>query len=252
MDEPRRDPRRIIAAALAEIIAGALTIVVGLAEFAVSSRSGLWGASGGLIVWGGLMLSSGIGLYFQNGIARVTSVVFSVLAALGAVLVMAVSESLLLSMTASVVLISGGIVLYGVASTASWPTLLGLPAESPMPQVEEPPFTISVAGPTPIGTFLRFYVLAWTVLGLVAFGIAGLGALFEFGLPMALSQSGWPAVWGLTGWQMFRAAPSYGRGQRRRLNLFLAIPGVPALLLGAAVVLGSFFTGLIKTVLNVS
>ena len=85
------------------------------------------------------------------------------------------------------------------------------------------------AGPaaaTRIGDFLRLYVLAWSVIGTLGFVVAFLAG---GGSALPLLVGG--IVWAFLGWQMFRVAGRYGIGPRSRLNLELAIPGVPTLLL---------------------
>lgn len=116
-------PRRISIAAYAEGAAGALLALVGVASplFGGDLASAVI-----LVTLGALMVALGTGLYFHNGLARVTGVIFAVPAWFIALLGMGFSEGagyILLPSLATV--IASTLVVIAVASTANWARLLG-------------------------------------------------------------------------------------------------------------------------------
>ena len=104
--------------------------------------------------------------------------------------------------------------------------------------------------PSPIWRFVRLYVLGWTAVGLLGFGIAFVSTSRGSGVAAAIANTGWPLAWGLLGIQMSRSGGRYFTGARDRLNLALAIPGVPTLFLLGTLVFGGFFASVIRNVMK--
>ena len=105
-DRTRPRPRRIVVAAIAEILSGAAMILWLADAFDLPF----------LAIWGVLILPSGIGLFLQIGMARASSVLFSVPASLAALLPIALwsgepSEELI---ALGIVILTGPLVLYAV------------------------------------------------------------------------------------------------------------------------------------------
>jgi hypothetical protein len=113
MTESRSRPLRVGVAAIAESISGAVIVLLSFSTEVVPRAAG-WVAVWGVAVWGVLILLSGIGLYFQIWLARVTSVVFSVPTALMAMLALTVEGSDWVHIAAGQVFISGILVLYAL------------------------------------------------------------------------------------------------------------------------------------------
>jgi hypothetical protein len=118
MTEARSRPLRVAVAAIAESISGAVIVLLSFSTELFSTevvpRAAGWVAVWGVAVWGVLILLSGIGLYFQIWLARVTSVVFSVPTALMAMLALTVEGSDWVHIAAGQVFISGILVLYAL------------------------------------------------------------------------------------------------------------------------------------------
>jgi hypothetical protein len=116
-------PRRIAIAAYGQVAAGALVAVVGLASPLFGGNLAAVAILGTL---GALMVAMGVGLYFHNGLARVTGVVFAVPAWFIAMLGMAFSEGIGYVLIPSVATwIASTLVIVAVSSTANWVSLLG-------------------------------------------------------------------------------------------------------------------------------
>jgi hypothetical protein len=116
-------PRRIAIAAYGQVAAGALVALVGLASPLFGGNLASVAIFGAL---GALMVALGAGLYFHNGLARVTGVVFAVPAWFIAVLGMAFSDGIGYVLIPSLATwIASTLVIVAVASTANWVTLLG-------------------------------------------------------------------------------------------------------------------------------
>ncbi len=116
-------PRRIAIAAYGQIGAGALVAVLGLASPLFGGNLATIAVFGTL---GALMVAMGVGLYFHNGLARVTGVVFAVPAWFIAVLGMAFSGGIgYLLIPSLATWIASTLVIVAVASTANWVRLLG-------------------------------------------------------------------------------------------------------------------------------